>query len=80
MTVISRRYLFAVATVSAVASTSSCATIKNLAKNIGSSPAVKELIGEVAKEVGADLVLKGIKYAANHLSEWRNYIDSKVEE
>ena len=56
VTAVSRRCLLVVAAASTVASTSSCAKIKNLAKNIGSNPTVQELIGEIAKEVGANVV------------------------
>lgn len=80
MTAVSRRCLLVVAAASTVASTSSCAKIKNLAKNIGSNPTVQELIGEIAKEVGANVVLKIAKYTASHLDEWRNNIESKVKE
>ena len=75
MTVISRRYLFAVAAVAATG-TSSCAIFKNPRVQ----KFIKNVVEEIAASVGADFVLDFGKYVEDHLSEWKSYIESKVTE
>lgn len=75
MTVISRRYLFAVAAVAATG-TSSCAIFKNPRVQ----KFIKNVVEEIAASVGADFILDFGKYVEDHLSEWKSYIESKVTE
>ena len=72
MTAISRRYFVAAAAAIAATSTGSCGILKN--------PHVQSFIAEVAKTVGAEVILDLGKYAADHLGEWKSYIESKVNE
>lgn len=75
MTIISRRYLFATAAIAATG-TSSCGIFKNPRVQ----KFVENIVEEIAASVGADFVLDLAKYAEDRLSEWKNYIESKVTE
>jgi lipoprotein len=75
MTVISRRYLFAVTAVAATG-TSSCGIFKNPRVQ----KFIKNAIEEIAATVGADFVLDLGEYVKDHLGEWKSYIESKVNE